>query len=258
MAFNIRDFNATIKEHGVNKGNLFRMRILPPSAIAGEVISDYGTLVQQHLEYYCKSVTLPELEVTTADIQHQGFGVVTRRPQTMGFPVLPAVFNVDSDMKIVKYFHRWSQCIINYDNSAGVQGDVDGALPFELGYKSEYATRLLVDVFDSNGGLAYTYEFDGAYPTSVGNLEAAWANNDEVVTLSVGFTFDSMKVSGAKSGDPAGVARINYSDPVENIVTTDALENEQNIAPLQAEERRLNRANGSRFSRRVNRRGREI
>ena len=102
----------------------------------------------------------------------------------------------------VKFFHRWTQHIINYDKSKGLFGNVDGSLPFEMNYKSEYSGVIKVHVYQQNGSKAYTYEFGGAYPVNVGEIETAWANNDEVLQLSVGFTYDMMKVDGAKEPDP--------------------------------------------------------
>ena len=215
MAFNIDQFSAKINQHGLQKGNRFRFRMMPPKGISNEVSALYGDLTMQGLEFYCRSVTLPEFDVTTADIQHQGIGAISRRPQTMNFPVLPVVFNVDADMKMVKYFHRWSQQIINYDRTKSSYGNVNGQLPFEIGYKQDYATTMLCDVFADDGTIAYTYEFGEAYPINIGNVEVAWANNDEIQTLAVGFSYDMLKVSGAKSPNPARLGdRIESQDPL--------------------------------------------
>jgi hypothetical protein len=37
------------------------------------------------------------------------------------------------------------------------------------------------------------------YPTNIGSVSEAWENNAEVMTLPVGFTYDSLTVSGATS-----------------------------------------------------------
>jgi hypothetical protein len=245
MAFNINQFNSILNQHGVQKGTKFRFRIIPPSGIASEVLSQYGNVINNHLEYYCRSVTLPEFDVDTAEIQNQGFGGFTRRPQGMNFPVLPAVFNVDKEMSIVKYFQRWTQLIINYDRSSGNYGNVGGALPFEMGYKQDYATVIMVDVMNDEGGTVCTYEFSGAYPINVGTIEAAWANNDELLTMSVGFTFDVLKVSGSKSPNPSKLGQSQIvEDPLGNNrqmdeITNDAEQRRNNVAPT--EPRRVGR-----------------
>lgn len=198
MSFNIADFNSKLAKHGVAKNNLFFARINIPQALINEFVD---LPVTRDLEFYCKSVTLPELDIVTGEVQPQGFGPTVRRPQGMNFPIVPASFMVDSDFGIMKFFHRWTQSIINYDKSGGNFGSVNGALPFELGYKSEYATTMDVAVFSQNTKrVEYVYKFSGVYPINVGNVSPSWENNGEVLTLPVGFTYDELKVTGSKSG----------------------------------------------------------
>ena len=258
MAFSISELSSKLGQHGIQKGSLFRMRVQLPPGLA--ILQLPTAMPARDLEFYCRSVTLPEFDVETAEIAHQGFGAVTRRPQSMNFPVLATVFTVDGDMKIPSLFHRWSQLIINYDRTGGNQSEVSGALPFEMGYKRDYATTMQVDIFNEYDEDIYTYEFSDAYPINVGSMEAAWANNDDAMTLSVGFHFDSVKVTGSKKGNPAR-QRIEEEKSNGSVVpqtTTDAIEREEQVNPDESRLSRLNRSSGSRFARRVNRQGREI
>lgn len=199
MTFNIADFNSKLHEHGgVAKTNLFFARINIPQALINEFVD---IPVSRDLEFFCRSVTLPELDITTGEVQPQGFGPVVRRPQSMNFPILPAVFMVDSNFGIMKFFHRWMQAIVNYDKSGGNFGAVNNALPFEMGYKSEYATTMDVAVFSQNTKkVEYVYNFAGLYPLNTGNVSPSWENQGEVLTLPVGFTYDQLKVSGSETG----------------------------------------------------------
>jgi len=198
MSFNISEFNSKLSKHGVAKNNLFFARINIPQALVNEFVD---IPISKDLEFYCKSVTLPELDITTGDVQPQGFGPVVRRPQSMSFPVVPAIFMVDSDFGVMKFFHRWMQAIVNYDRSGGNFGSVNNALPFEMGYKSEYATTMDVAVFSQNTKkVEYVYTFSGLYPINTGNVSPAWENAGEVLTLPVGFTYDELKVTGSQGG----------------------------------------------------------
>lgn len=207
MSFNINDFSAQINKHGLAQTNLFLVRITPPSGFTG--ISDDNTdednsvelNLARELEFFCRSVTLPELDTQTVDYQKQAFGAITRRPQSIQFPILPTVFMVDSNFAILKFFHRWMQKIINYDTSSGPISAVDGALPFEMGYKRDYATTIEIIVYSfQSESITYTYKMSGAYPIQVGNITEAWEAQGEIMTLPVGFTYDELQVSGAKSG----------------------------------------------------------
>jgi hypothetical protein len=41
----------------------------------------------------------------------------------------------------------------------------------------------------------------GAYPIQIGNITEAWEAQGELMTLPIGFTYDELKVDGAKSGN---------------------------------------------------------
>ena len=196
--FNIQEFSSAINKHGVAKDNLFMVSVVPPKALINtEDVETMGT----DLRFFCRSVTLPEFDIQTTDYQTQGFGAITRRPQTMTFPILPTVFMVDSNFRVMKFFHRWAQLMVNYDTSGGTLAMVDGSLPFELGYKNDYQSTVTVVVYSyASESITYTYQFDGAYPIQIGNITESWGNAGEVMTLPVGFTYDQMKVTGADTG----------------------------------------------------------
>jgi hypothetical protein len=201
MTFNIRDFSSKIKEHGLAKSNLFIVEIGVPATIRNEL---RGIPVINDIRFYCRSVTLPEMDLITTDIQVQGFGSPQRRPQGMNFPIIPAIFMVDSEFGVMKFFHRWTQAIINYDRSGGDRAQVNNQLPFEMGYKKEYETTMKITVFSFGDGggrsknSVYEYTFGGVYPVNVGNIAEDWEDHADVMILPVGFTYDTMKVTGAK------------------------------------------------------------
>tara|TARA_B110000967_G_C18881021_1_gene561067 strand:+ start:243 stop:1001 length:759 start_codon:yes stop_codon:yes gene_type:complete len=199
MSFNISDFNAKINEHGIAKTNLFFARITMPRSL----LNEFGQIsVTRDLEFYCKTVTLPEMDITTGEVQPQGFGPVVRRPQAMNFPILPVSFMVDSNFGVMKLYHRWMQSIINYDTSGGQFAGVNNALPFEMGYKKDYSATMQVAVYSQNTReVEYLYEFSGLYPINVGSIQASWESAGEVMTLPVGFSYDGLKVTGAKTGE---------------------------------------------------------
>jgi hypothetical protein len=199
MSFNIQNFSSKISQHGLAKNNLFFVDVRVPPAILNEMTE---VAVVPDIRFFCRSVTLPEMDMITTDIQPQGFGSPQRRPQSMVFPIIPTVFMVDSNFGVLKFFHRWAQAIVNYDRSEGVRGVVNNQLPFEMGYKKEYETTMTVTVYSFGGGSEtdsiYTYELGGVYPVNIGNMSETWETGD-LMTLAVGFSYDTMKVTGAKT-----------------------------------------------------------
>ena len=200
MSFKISEFSSKVKQYGLAKSNLFYVEMGIPATIRNE-LRDIPVL--NDLRFFCRSVTLPEMDLITTDIQPQGFGTPQRRPQGMNFPILPTTFMMDSEFGVMKFFHRWTQAIVNYDNSEGVRGVVNNQLPFEMGYKKEYETTMKITVFSYGGGggknSVYEYIFSGVYPVNVGNVTEDWESHSDVMILPVGFTYDTLKVTGAKA-----------------------------------------------------------
>jgi hypothetical protein len=200
MSFNIQQFNSKVKKYGLAKNNLFIVEIGIPPAVRAE-LRDIPVI--NDIRFFCRNVTLPEMDLITTDIQPQGFGALQRRPQAMNFPILPAIFMMDSEFGVMKFFHRWTQAIINYDTSSGNRGVVNNQLPFEMGYKKEYETTMKITVYSYGGGggknNVYEYTFGGVYPVNVGNVAEDWESSADIMVLPVGFTYDTMKVTGAKS-----------------------------------------------------------
>ncbi|MDB4575473.1 hypothetical protein N9112_00785 [bacterium] len=210
MPFSLKDFNSKLAKHGVAKNNLFAIRItnLPPALLTDQIVNPIAT----DLEFFCRSITLPEMDITTTDIQHQGFGATSRRPQSLTFPVMPAVFMVDSDFGVMKLFHRWVQSIINFDTEGGILSGNNNQLPYEMAYKDEYSTTMEVAVYSFNSeSVEYVYKFSGLYPVQVGSVNPAWENAGEVLTLPVGFTYDEVTVTGTKTGIVLGERSGSFS-----------------------------------------------
>jgi hypothetical protein len=77
------------------------------------------------------------------------------------------------------------------------------------GYKNEYATTMKVTVYSYGGGSGknsiYEYNFSGVCPVNVGNVAEDWESHSDVMVLPVGFTYDTMKVTGAKTSVVQGL-----------------------------------------------------
>ena len=191
MAFNLQEFRSQITKHGFAQQNLFIVRIYPPEQFAPELPSS-------DLQFFASSATLPEFSLGTTDVVHNGMGAATKKPTGMEYPILPVTFFVDSNHNMLKFFHRWIQKIVNYDRSGGPYGTLadTGALPFEIGYKADYQSTIEIIVFPRHQDKkSYIYTFSNAYPINVGNISTSWSD-EGLMNLSVGFAYDTLKVSG--------------------------------------------------------------
>ena len=197
--FNISEFSSQIAKRGIAQTNTFLLRMQPPKAfrnLVNEIETDY-------LEFFCRTVDLPELAVQTVDFKPRGFGPSERRPTMLDYPNLPTVFMVDSNFGVLKFFHRWMQEIVNYNIESGQISETRNTalLPYEFGYKDDYASSIQVILYSGKSeDKFYNYNFGNAYPISIGNITSSWENAAEVMTLPVSFSYDELTVSGTDRG----------------------------------------------------------
>jgi len=188
MTFNISEFSAQINRKGLAKNNLFFVTITPPNMDVGVPAGD--------LSFLCRSVQIPGLNIDTTGIQNQGYGRPESRPTGMSFENLETEFMVDSDFGVSRFFHRWVQRVVNYDNSAGYNYEHQKMLPFETNFKHNYAGTIVVFVYSYGEDMKYRYEFQNAFPIQTGSVTHAWADQTEVLTMPISFAYDSYRVDG--------------------------------------------------------------
>ena len=58
-----------------------------------------------------------------------------------------------------------------YGSKGGSFAEVDGQLPYEVGYKDEYSCRMIIKYYSTRGNIETYYEtiLDGCYPTVIGD-----------------------------------------------------------------------------------------
>lgn len=205
MAFNISQFKSTIdRMGGVAHSSLFEVRI------SGEILNsvldnpkdEKRVFTERELTFFCKSVNVPGMALTT--MPYEPVGQLPRVfPKKLQNNPVAAIFMVDSDHHVLRFFHRWMQTIVNYGTKSGGEfSEVDGKLPYEVGYKKNYGCRLVIRHYSNESDVEKYYEmiFDRAFPTAIGDLNFAWENNDQYLTLPISFSYDRIEFSGEKTG----------------------------------------------------------
>lgn len=190
---NINDFTATLQRYGgVAKKNLFDVSFNVVDARTG----------RSDLVFFCKSVSIPGINISVQDYRPNGFGLMHSIPTSMQYDQMNCVFILDSDHTILSFFHRWIQKIVNFDVSGGIFSQVDDQLPFEFGYRDEYVTRMTIRHYSSDYSGYYEYTFEDVFPTQVSPIDLAWEDNNSYATATVNFAYSSMKVDGTYVGSP--------------------------------------------------------
>jgi hypothetical protein len=155
------------------------------------------------LRFFCQTVSVPGINYAVADYYPNGFGVRETITTSMQKDPFNAVFMLDSDHRVIRFFHQWMQTIINYNYSDGPFSQVDDMLPYEIAYRKDISCNITVKHFSTDDpGRYYEYTLYDAFPTQVSGVELSWADNDSFATATVNFTYSHMSTSSMISGSP--------------------------------------------------------
>lgn len=189
MTFNINQFKSKLDQFGgPAKNNLF-------------VVEFYNTdsdfVGNRELSFFCQTVTVPGINLSTADYNPRNFGMTESIPTGMTHTQFNAVFLCDSQHRIVSFFHEWIRNVVNFEDTGDFTNPRNPEqLPYEINYKSDYAVNASVkqystDAYEFNPKF-YECELTGVYPTDVATSTFSW-DNGEYTTLSVNFSYSSIK-----------------------------------------------------------------
>lgn len=183
MGFNISEFHSQIsKRGGLARTNTFEVVITKPAGLQTDMSGE-------DLRFFCQSVAIPSLGLTTTDYIKQGYGKPEKRVTNVEFETFSAVFAVDSQYRVRQFFDNWISLAVNYDNRS-YNREQGGKLPYEIEYRENIEGTIVVKVYGGHRNPAnYIHTFEYAYPINVGSVQLAWADNDSYLALPVTFTF---------------------------------------------------------------------
>jgi hypothetical protein len=131
MSFNINEFKSQMNRFGgPARTSLFQVQFVGTPIL-------FGTNARERdLTFFCSNAQIPGMTATTSDYLSVG-----GRPKTFvtGMNNEPAscVFMLDSDHQIQRFLHGWFQKVVNYSTAGGNLSEVNGMLPYEVGFKDE-------------------------------------------------------------------------------------------------------------------------
>lgn len=200
MPFNINEFKSNMNRFGgPAQTSLFQVQFVGAPFIFG------SNARERDLTFFCSTAAIPGMTATTAD-----YLAVAQRPKTFvtGMNTEPAncVFMLDSDHQIQRFFHGWFQKVINYSTAGGNLSEVNGMLPYEIGFKDEYSCRMIIRHYKtfntSRRGEYYEVVLDKAFPINIAPTDLAWSNNNSPAMMGVAFAYDKIFYDGETVGFP--------------------------------------------------------
>ena len=210
MSFRISDFKTTMNKFGgPARPNLFEVVLFN--------VEPNSDMDPRSISFFCNSVNFPGISVENGQMVNVA-QLPTSFPLRMTPQPLTATFLLDSNHNVLSFFHNWLQRVMNFSTKGGTFGAIDtsdgdafkdGQLPYELGYKDDYACRMVIKHFSTEsetkeGGNSKYYEtvLDNIYPYIVSDVALDWSNNDQFATVTVTFAYDQIHYSSDRIGTP--------------------------------------------------------
>ena len=201
----IEDLKATIsKKGGLARSNRFNVIFTPPkqsllnlnpetiisSAISGNFSARNLINDPRDINVLCTSVALPGRQISTLDYQAE--------KQTIKIPYgelhddVTCTFLLTNDYYMKTVFDSWVGSIVDMDQYA-------------VAYKRDITTDVIIQQLDEQNTPIYGVRLEGAFPTTIADIELSNDNENAVQSLSVSFSYDKYVPEGALSSTGSAI-----------------------------------------------------
>lgn len=183
-AFDLEEFKSTInRKGGLMRTNKFAVRFSVPRVLLGQV-NDF-----REVQLFTDTVSHPGFLLATHDVRRWTYGPIEKRPWSPQFSQLQCSFYNTNDSRVWGMFDEWMQKIIAHNAQFGINTSQNGGRVYEMEYKQEYATDILITVFDHAGEVAKQIMCREAFPTQMPDIGLAWADNNSIFKFPVIFDY---------------------------------------------------------------------
>lgn len=167
----------------VLRPNLYHVYIKP--SWASENVVNFG--------YLSQAATFP---FVTFNTQQAIYNNVTQY-FVNGYDYDPVSFDflLDADLKVLKFFNEWVTRIRNSINTEGLTFEETVEAFGTYNYRDEYEADIEVVILNPRQFEVAKCNMIACFPVNLENLALAYANNDQLLTLSVSFRYTEITYS---------------------------------------------------------------
>ena len=159
----VDDFKSKIRGGGA-RPNLFKATVNFPAYAGGDV---------ELTSFLCRAAQLPASEFAVINVPFRGRQLRVAGDRTFGTWNV-SMYN-DTTMETRNAMERWMNGINAHTVNTGLTNPID------------YQADLIVEQLDKDGSTTKTYNFRGAFPTAVGQIDLSYEDNDTIEQFGVEF-----------------------------------------------------------------------
>lgn len=176
---NIADFRANLADYGVARTNRFLFSCRVPTILLGK----YNSRVGELLTYRAQSASVPGVALMTSDVVRYGHDTIQKMPFSATFLDNSVTFIADRDGVIYNFFYDWINGIYNFG------GDQQSNGTYRVEYKDKFISEAAITSLDQYDGEISTTVLESAFPVNMHAVPYDWADNNNLVRLTIDFTF---------------------------------------------------------------------
>jgi hypothetical protein len=194
-----------IRKNGISRSSLAFTEIIVPTTLRNftQRKLDKGSYQSvAFLSFRNDSFSTPGLSMATSDVRRYGVGPTEKKPYGVVYQDVTYNYILDATNTQHKFFYKWMDSIVkhsykNIEKADRLWRTGSPAYPYEVNYKSEYATRILIHSFDEKfddatnniDRAAQQVTLEQAFPVFIGDIQYNWAGVDQLIRLPVTFTY---------------------------------------------------------------------
>lgn len=183
----ISGFRSTINNlNGLQRPNHFYVTIPNPAVLRGDI----GPIT---LPFLTEAATIPGVMLATSDVRRYGYGPTEKKPYAPTFIDQQMTFYGDGSGLVHKFFYSWMNSIVKYDEFPRGRPGRNGARPFEVEYKRQYAVDITITAIDEVDRKIMEIKLFDAFPIAMGDIPLSWAQTDSFVSIPITFSYYNWK-----------------------------------------------------------------
>jgi hypothetical protein len=209
----VNRFFSEIRASGVARTNLFDVVITPPKMMN-------GNKTVNKISLYAEGASVTGRSIQTADLKRYGIGPQEKIPYSMQYNDITLTFIGDGKGEVYKFFYNWMQGIVRGDSGVttyDTEKDGNGKTSYEVEFKSNYATNIIVTTYNEQGDPVLYTRLIGAFPISVPDISLSWSDSG-MMQFSVTFAYLQSQLADTETPIKVGKGGVEGLSALQKLV----------------------------------------